>query len=122
MQDLIAIKRHANTSRTLRRTVRLDMDYMTRTAPFGRGLMCDLFWHLESEMHWRAVAKGQIRCKGYASCRNIQRLHGVLWRGRLCNTNAKRNFEAESFCKASFGLSHGNEIPPWVIRDSLEPN
>ena len=70
-QDLIAIKPHAHTSCYLRRTIRLDMDYMTRTAPFGRRLMCDLFWHLESEMHWRALAKGQIRCKVYAACRNI---------------------------------------------------
>ena len=31
------------------------MNYMTRTAPFGRGLMCDFFWHRENEMHWRAL-------------------------------------------------------------------
>ena len=88
------------------------MDYMTRAAPFGRGLMCDLFWHLESEMHWRALAKGQIRCKGYASFRDIQRFRCVLRRGRFCNADAKRNFEAESFGKASFGSSHGNDILP----------
>jgi hypothetical protein len=39
------------------------MDYMTRTAPFGRGLMCDFFRHLESEMHWRALAKGKSVAK-----------------------------------------------------------
>ena len=86
---------------------------MARTAPFGRGLIRDFFWHLESEMHWCALAKGQIRCKGYASCRNIQRLYCVLLRGRLCNADAKRNSEAESFCKASFGSSHGNDILPF---------
>src|SRR5260370_33055064 len=96
-QDLITVKPHAHTNRTLQRTVWLDMDYMTRTAPFGRRLMRDFFWHLESEMHWRALAKRQIRCKGYASRRNIQRLHGALERGGFCNTDAKRNFEAESF-------------------------
>jgi len=111
LQDLIAIKPHAHTSRTLPRTVRLDMDYMTRTTPFGRGLMCDFFWHLEGEMHWRALANGQIRCKGYASGRNVQRLRGML-RARLCNADAKRDFEAESFGKASFGTSHGNDILP----------
>src|SRR5229473_5284981 len=72
-RDLIAIKPHAHTSRTLRRTARLDMNYMTRTAPFGRRLMGDFFWHFESEMYWRALAKGQVRCKGYPPCRNIQR-------------------------------------------------
>ena len=122
MQNLIAIKPHAHTNRTLRRTVRLDMDYMTRTAPFGRGLMCDLFWHLESDMHRRALAKKQIRGKGYASCRNIQRLRRVLWRGRLCYADAKRNFEAESFSKASFGSSHGNDILPLAKKGALKPN
>jgi hypothetical protein len=88
------------------------MHYMTRTAPFGRGLMGDLFWHLESKMHGRAFAKGQVRCKAYASRRNIQRLRCVLWRRRLCNADAKRNFDAESFGKASFGSSHVNDILP----------
>jgi hypothetical protein len=92
------------------------MNYMTRTAPFRRGFMCDFFRHLENEMHWRALVKRQIRCKGYASCRNIQRLHCVLWRGRFRYADTKRNFEPESFGKASFGASHGNDIPPWLIR------
>jgi len=85
---------------------------MTRTAPFRRGFMCDFFWHLESEMHGRALANRQIRCKGYAACRDIQRLHCVLWRGRFCNADTKRNLEAESFGKASFGSSHENDISP----------
>ncbi|OLD80395.1 MAG: hypothetical protein AUF67_12290 [Acidobacteria bacterium 13_1_20CM_58_21] len=34
--------------------------------------------------------------------------------GRVCNTDAKRNFEAKWFGKASFGLSHGNDILPWL--------
>jgi hypothetical protein len=97
------------------------MDYMTRAAPFGRGLMCDFFWHLEGEMHGRALAKRQIRCKAYASFRNIQRLRCVLSRGRLCDANAKRNFEAESFGKASFGSSHGNDILPFLIREPWTP-
>ncbi len=59
---------------------------MTGTAPFTRGLMCDFFWHLENEMDWRALAKGQIRCEGY--------------------------FEVESLGKASFGSNHGNDILP----------
>jgi hypothetical protein len=84
--------------------------------------MCDFFRHLESEMHWRALAKGQIRCKGYASFRNIQRLRCVLRRGRLCNADAKRNFEAESFGKASFGSSHGKDILPLLVRELWEPN
>jgi len=79
--------------------------------------MCDFFWHLEIVKHWGARAKGQIRCKAYASCGNIQRLHSVLWRGRLCNAEAKRNFEAESFGKASFGSSHKNDILPLLIRE-----
>jgi len=41
----------------------------------------------------------------------------VIWRARLWNSDAKRNFEAESFGKASFGASHGNDILPWLIRD-----
>jgi len=98
------------------------MDNMTRTAPFGRGLMCDFFWHLESEMHWHALAKGQIRCKGYASCRNIQRLYCALWRGRLRNAEAKWNLKAESFGKASFGSSHGNDILPLAKKGALKPN
>jgi hypothetical protein len=93
------------------------MDYMTRAAPFGRGLMCDFFRHLEGEMHRHALAKGQIRCKVDASFRNIQRLRRVLWRSRLCNADAKRNSEAESFGKTSFGFSHGNDILPFLIRE-----
>jgi hypothetical protein len=73
--------------------------------------MCNFFRHLESEMQWCALGKRQIRCKEYASCGNIQRLRCVLWGGRLCDADAKRNFEAESFGKASFGSSHGNDIP-----------
>jgi hypothetical protein len=88
------------------------MDYMTRTPPFRRGLMCDFFWHLENEMHWRALANRQIRCKAYSSRRNIQRFCCVVKRGRLCNADAKRNFEAESFGKSSFGLSHGSDTFP----------
>jgi hypothetical protein len=83
--------------------------------------MRDFFWHLEGEMHGRAFGKGQIRCKVYASFRDIQRLRCVLWRGRLCDADAKRNFEAESFGKASFGSSHGNDILPFLIREPLNP-
>jgi hypothetical protein len=101
--------------------MRLYMDYMTGAVPFGRGLMCDFFWHLEGEMNGCALAKGQIRCKAYASLRNIQRLRGVLSRGRLSDADAKRNFEAETFGKTSFGSSHGNDILPWLIRELWNP-
>jgi len=88
------------------------MNYMTRTAPFGRGLVCDFFGHLENEMHWRALGKGQIRGKAYAACGNIHRFRSVVQRGMVCNADAQRNFEAESFGEASFGSGHGNDILP----------
>ena len=83
--------------------------------------MCDFFRHLEGEMHGRTLAKGQVRRKVYAAFRNVQRLYCVLWRGRLCNADAKRNFEAESFGKTSFGSSHGNDILPFLIREPWTP-
>ena len=94
---------------------------MTRTAPLGRGLMRELLRHLESEVDGRADANRRTRGKGYASCGNIYRLRCVLWRGRFCNADAKRNFEVESFSKASFGSSHGSDILP-VNKGALEPN
>ena len=85
---------------------------MTRAAPFRCGLLRDFFRHLKNEMHWRALGKGQVRCEAYAACRNIQRFRFVVQRSRVCNADAQRNFEAESFGKAPFGSGHGNDILP----------
>ena len=120
-QDLIAVKRHSYTKRALRRTVRLDMNDMTRAAPLRCRFVADFLWHIKHEMYRGAFSQGQIRCKTNPSRRNIQRLRPLLWRGRSQNPDTDWDFEAQSFAKPPFGSSHGSTTSPLENKGDAKP-
>jgi len=82
-QNLIAVERHPHTNLSLTETAFLEVNHVTCTAPFGRWFMGNFFWHLKQDMHGRPLSEGQIRCKAYAACRNVQRFRAAPWQGRL---------------------------------------
>ena len=54
--DLVAIKLHAYTQQTVRRSDRFHMDHVTDTNPISCRHVADFLWHPEVELHCGASA------------------------------------------------------------------